>query len=90
MPGTSWRQAPGGPIDAEHGDRVGSLIAGDEKAPEGSMPKPRGVEPPVATVSTNVNRPLDWSMVNTAMLSCPRLEPYRNFPDGCTSTSAVL
>ena len=39
------------------------------------MPNPRGVVPCVGTVSTNVNRPVFWSMVKTLMLSWPRFDP---------------
>src|SRR5262245_60227088 len=52
------------------------------------MAKLRGSWPRVDSCSTSVSVPIG-PMLNTAMLSWPRFEPYRKRPLGCTATSAV-
>ena len=88
--------APGGresaarAVDAEHDHPIGALVRCQQVGAVRSMPKPRGMLPWVGVVSTKVSRPDCSSIVNSAMLLCPRLSRTRNRPDGCTCTSAVL
>src|SRR4051812_47684365 len=67
-----------------------SWLPASRNAPPGSMPKPRGVLPPVGVLATNARRPEALSTANTEMLLWPRFEPYRNAPDGESAISAVL
>src|SRR5690242_2094739 len=53
------------------------------------MLKLRGVLPWVDWWPALVSRPVLGSMRKMAMLSWPRLEPYRNLPEGWTTNSAV-
>jgi hypothetical protein len=63
-------------------------LAAISQRPVGSSAKFRGVCPRVGWYSTSVSAP-PAPTVKTAMLSCPRLDPYTNRPLGCTAISAV-
>src|SRR5262245_21971052 len=63
-------------------------LATTRKLPLGSMLKLRGVSPCVDSNPVRLCRPESGSMVNMAMLLCPRFELYRNRPDGCTTICA--
>jgi hypothetical protein len=41
-------------------------------------------------VSMKVSLPVAASIAKRTMLSCPRFEPYTNFPEGATTTSAQV
>ncbi len=56
----------------------------------GSRAKWRGVSPRVDWCPSAVSMRLFGSIAKMAMLSWPRLEPYRKRPSELTSTSAVL
>src|SRR5262249_13865802 len=49
----------------------------------------RGLLIPLPWWPAAVSLPVFWSMVKMAMLLWPRLEQYRNLPEGWTTTSAV-
>ena len=42
--------------------------------PDGSMLKPRGIEPCVDVQPIGFNMPVDWSMPKAAIVLCPRFE----------------
>src|SRR5256885_757897 len=63
-------------------------LATTRNLPLGSIPKFRGHFPPTFTAPRDSSFPLAASIEKIATLSCPRFEPYKNFPLGCTSTSA--
>ena len=52
-----------------------SWFSASRYAPVGSIAKFRGVLPPVGSWPSEVRRPVSGSMLNMAMLSCPRFEP---------------
>ena len=60
------------------------LLATRRKLPLGSMQKFLGHFPPLGSWPAGVSLPVFASMAKIAMLSCPRLDPYRNFPDRWT------
>ena len=67
-----------------------SSFAASKNAPVGSITKFRGVFPLLATSPANFSVPLAASMVKIVMLlAVPRLEAYKNFPEGCTVISAA-
>src|SRR6478736_3844288 len=63
-------------------------LATNISSPFSDRVKLRGTLPPEGVVSMNVSLPVAVSIENRTMLSCPRFEPYTNFPDGATTTSA--
>src|ERR1035441_9690372 len=67
-----------------------SWLAAIKKWPVGSRAKLRGVFPWVESYSMGVRVPLAGLTAKTAMLSCPRFEPYRYLPLGYISTSAQV
>ena len=58
--------------------------------PVGSIPKYRGIFPCVGTYSRGVSVNWRGSIENTAMLSCPRFDPYSTVPARFTCTSAAV
>ena len=67
-----------------------SWLAENNHLPVGSIAKLRGVLPPLGTHSGDFKVPLSGSMLNTAMLSCPRFETYRNLPFASITISAAV
>src|SRR5208337_3705210 len=67
-----------------------SWLATNRYAPVGSIVKLRGVFPSVGACARSVRVPFRELIANTAIESSPRLEAYRNFPEGCTATSAPV
>jgi len=54
------------------------------------MAKLRGVLPSVGLSPRGVSVPFRGLIPNRAIESRPRLDAYRNLPEGCTSTSAAV
>ena len=65
-------------------------FAASSSEPDGSKLKLRGIAPWVGSQPAAVSLPVWASTAKMARLSCPRLEPYRKRPVGCTMISAQL